>query len=254
MANAPNRHPHITVIVPVFNEQQRLPALLNELRALVLEQSAEQIIIVDGGSDDGSWQWLQQHLTLPLEICQSQRGRAWQMNAGAQAATGEVLLFLHADTQLPANALAQVREVIQHGWRWGRFDVRLGLSDDASVETGVENNLVITQAMRMVAFFINLRSRLSGVATGDQAMFFSRELFQNVGGFDELSLMEDIAMSKKCRRLSRAYCSRLRVTTSARRWEQNGVCKTILQMWWYRLSFALGLSSQRLARGYRNVR
>jgi len=108
--------------------------------------------------------------------------------------------------------------------------------------------------MRMVEFFINARSRISGLATGDQAIFISRPLFDRVAGFDQIDLMEDVAMSKKCRAIVSAYCSRLKVTTSARRWEQNGVWKTIFKMWWYRLAFILGVSPTKLQRGYRDIR
>lgn len=231
----------ISVIVPLLNESARLPSLLSELALL----DAQQIIIVDGGSNDGSWQSLQQQLKSPelahIHSMQSPRGRAVQMNAGAEIATGDVLLFLHADTQLPKGALSEVRRVVRlpDVQCWGRFDVTF----DSQL-----------RGIKMVAYFINLRSRVSGIATGDQAMFFSRRLFDRVGGFEVIELMEDVAISKKCRRFVSGYCSRLKVTTSARRWEQNGVWNTIFKMWWTRLAFLFGVSPAKLLRGYRNVR
>ena len=240
--------PSISLIVPLLNESVRLPSLLNDLFAL-----DAQIIIVDGGSDDGSWEMLQEkHLNQKYAhflITKSERGRAKQMNAGAKLATGDVLLFLHADSQLPSSGLSEIRKVsldnavnshARHSLGvWGRFDVHLDSND---------------RGMRMVEFFINARSRISGLATGDQAIFISRPLFDRVGGFDQIDLMEDVAMSKKCRAIVSAYCSRLKVTTSARRWEQNGVWKTIFKMWWYRLAFILGVSPTKLQRGYRDIR
>lgn len=229
--------PSVSIIVPVLNEQARLPSLLNELRPLDAQQ-----IIVDGGSNDNSRDILQNAVAdnVRLIITQSPRGRARQMNAGAELATGDILLFLHADTTLPEGALAELVGVASKAdHTWGRFDVCFNSH---------------LKSARLLAFFINLRSRVSGVATGDQAMFFSRSLFDYVGGFDQIELMEDVAMSKKCRRRVSGFCSRMTVMTSARRWEQNGVLRTILQMWWYRLAYVFGVSPATLLRGYRNIR
>jgi rSAM/selenodomain-associated transferase 2 len=180
------------------------------------------VIVVDGGSEDGT-------AGLAAGLCDrvmvAPRGRAAQMNAGAREAGGDILLFLHADTRLPEN-------FILDGHVWGRFDVRI---------EGRHPFLPV------VAWAMNLRSRLTGIATGDQAIFVRREAFP---GFPELPLMEDVAFSKAMKRRSRPACLRERVTTSGRRWESRGVMRTVLLMWQLRLLFFLGISAERLARRY----
>jgi len=162
------------------------------------------------------------------------------MNAGAEKAKQDVLLFLHADTMLPNNAKLEIEKGISGKHLWGRFNVEFD-----------ETCLV----MRVIAFFINQRSKLSQIATGDQAMFIKRDLFERVGGFDDIALMEDVAMSKKLYKLGNApYAAKIKVVTSARRWKQNGVIRTVIKMWWYRLAYFLGVSPDSLAQGYRNVR
>jgi rSAM/selenodomain-associated transferase 2 len=159
------------------------------------------------------------------------RGRARQMNSGAAAASGTALLFLHADTRLPPQADHLIFNSLRKN-TWGRFDVRIDSSRDS---------------LRVVAFAMNLRSRLTGIATGDQAIFVRREAFS---GFPDIALMEDIAFSKAMKRRSRPACLRERVTTSARRWEKNGVLRTVLLMWRLRLAYFLGASPDELARRY----
>jgi rSAM/selenodomain-associated transferase 2 len=180
------------------------------------------VIVVDGGSDDGT-------AGLAAGLCDrvmvAPRGRAAQMNAGAREARGDILLFLHADTRLPENFILD-----RHAW--GRFDVRI---------EGRHPFLPV------VAWAMNLRSRLTGIATGDQAIFVRREAFP---GFPELPLMEDVAFSKAMKRRSRPACLREKVTTSGRRWESRGVVRTVLLMWQLRLLFFLGISAERLARRY----
>ncbi len=218
----------VSVIVPLLNEAvvaEKLIAQLNEL-------AAEQIIIVDGGSVDGTQQILQD---AGYQVIDSSPGRAQQMNAGADQATEQMLLFLHADTELPRHYKSEVTKA--HAW--GRFDV--SFFGDSS-------------AMELIAFFINLRSRISNVATGDQAIFIDRDIFELIGGFPDLPIMEDVAISKRLRRLYKPRNSRLKVTTSARRWEQNGVLSTIIKMWWYRLAYFFGVPPNRLKRGYDDVR
>ena len=161
------------------------------------------------------------------------------MNTGADKATGDVLLFLHADTRPPADVNEVLGRFYQSAKEWGRFNVSF---DSSSV------------SLKVVAFFINLRSRLSGIATGDQAIFVKRDAFAAVNGFDPLPLMEDVAMSRKLKRLSRPWCCKRPVITSARRWEQNGVIRTVLLMWAFRLAYFLGVSPEVLARRYRQIR
>lgn len=192
-----------------------------------------QVIVVDGGSQDDS---LAQARPLVDLAVVSHRGRARQMNTGASLARGDVLLFLHADTQLPDAADAIVLEAIAAGARWGRFDVH------------IEGN---SPMLQVVASMMNLRSRLSGIATGDQAVFVKRADFQSVGGFPDQPLMEDIELSKRLRRLAAPACLRERVSTSGRRWESRGVWRTIWLMWRLRWRYWRGESPEQLARAYR---
>jgi rSAM/selenodomain-associated transferase 2 len=217
----------LTIVVPVLDEAAILEASLRSLAPL--RARGHEVIVVDGGSGDGS-----AALAAPLadRVLHAPRGRAVQMNAGAHAASGDVLLFLHADTRLPAHADEQIISSLgEH--RWGRFDVE------------IEGR---HPALRVVAAAMNLRSRLTGIATGDQAIFVRREDFP---GFPEIALMEDVALSRRLRRLGRPACLRLRVRTSGRRWESRGVLRTVLLMWRLRLLYALGVAPERLARQYR---
>ena len=184
--------------------------------------------MVDGGSTDGT-----AGLASPLcdRLLKTEKGRARQMNAGARAAQGDALVFLHADTRLPAEADRAILEALERA-RWGRFEVRLD----------GEHPL-----LRVVACAMNMRSRLTGIATGDQAIFVRRDAF---AGFPEIPLMEDIAFSQAMKRRGRPACLRERVLTSARRWEKHGVLPTIVLMWRLRLLYALGASPERLARDY----
>lgn len=230
----------LSVIVPLLNERSTLAKFKVELDAL----GADQIILVDGGSDDGTVQWLQQNWCGDsVSLVQSAAGRATQMNAGAACAKFSMLLFLHADTRLPYDAKQEICGVetsnARQSTHWGRFDVRFDSS---------------SRAMRVIAWFINLRSRLTHVATGDQAIFVHADLFARVGEYPAIALMEDVAITKKLRKIAPPYCSRSRVTTSARRWEKHGVVTTVVKMWWFRLAFALGISADRLAKSYSNSR
>lgn len=220
----------ITVIVPILNEVERLSEFLDNLQSF----GAEQIIVVDGGSTDGSLTLLQEYERECLLI-NSAAARSIQMNAGAAHAQQPILLFLHADTELPNDAHAEILKA-QY---WGRFDVRF---DTAS------------WPMRLVACCMNVRSRLSGIATGDQALFVRRELFESVGGYQEIPLMEDVALCKVLKRKHAPYCSRSRVATSARRWREKGIVKTILSMWWFRFAFFIGVPATSLRRRYDDIR
>lgn len=222
----------LSVIIPVLNDAQALPVLLERLRPL-LRQGCE-VLIVDGGSEDGSAALAER---AGFSVVRAARGRARQMNAGAARADGDMLLFLHADTHLPDGAVALVTQVLASGAHcWGRFDVRI---------TGRHFML------RVVGPMMNLRSRWSGIATGDQAMFVTRAVFDAVGGFPDQPLMEDIELSKRLRHITRPACIDRCVTTSGRRWETRGVWRTILLMWRLRWAYWRGVSPHQLARAYR---
>lgn len=243
----------LSVVVPLLNEFAALPALVAALDSL----NAEQVVIVDGGSDDGSFEWLVQNWCLespqhnsvdPIKtnrskcLLQSAAGRATQMNAGAAKCFGDVIVFLHADTLLPAGAKQEIMQACNQKLLWGRFDVQFS----------EPNNY--PRSMRVIAAFINMRSRLSGIATGDQAIFIEANLFKLIRGFADLPLMEDVEISKTLKLHCRPYCSRMKVITSPRRWEQRGVVRTVLLMWRYRLAYFLGFSVEALAASYTKVR
>ncbi len=221
----------LSIIVPVLDEA---PGIVAALAALAPARArGVEVLVVDGGSRDGT-----RSLAAPLadRVIDAPRGRAAQMNAGARASRGSILLFLHADTTLPAEGDALVCARLEDAaLQWGRFDVAIAGSDPL---------------LALVALFMNARSRLTGVATGDQAMFARREAFERVGGFPEIPLMEDVALSKRLRALSRPLCLRERVLTSGRRWERGGTLRTIVLMWRLRLAYALGADPHRLARRY----
>jgi len=224
----------ISIVMPVLNEAAILGATLKALQPF--RGRGHELILVDGGSRDGT-----PELARPLvdRLLSAPRGRARQMNAGAHAARGAVLWFLHADVRPPDDADRRILEALAHGDGWGRFDVRL---------SGV------SRWLRLVGWSMNQRSRLTGIATGDQGIFVSRALFQAVGGYPNLPLMEDIELSRRLRSRQRPHCLRTRILASGRRWEQGGVWRTVLRMWLLRAAHALGLSTERLARYYRDVR
>ena len=195
-----------------------------------------ELVLADGGSSDATPTLAQPWVDAVVD---APRGRALQMNAGAARARADVLLFLHADTRLPPLADVLVLQAVQRsdkGACWGRFDVR------------IEGR---PWMLRVVAVLMNLRSRASGIATGDQAIFITREAFERVGGFPEQVLMEDIEISRRLKRLGRPACLRARVCTSGRRWEQRGVWRTIVLMWRLRWRYWRGESPARLAEAYR---
>ena len=222
----------LSIIVPMLNEAAALPGLLPQLAHW--RTRGCEVVLVDGGSTDGSADMAR---VAGFTVVDAERGRARQMNAGAAAAGGEVLLFLHADTQLPAEADVAVRAALADARReWGRFDVRI--SGRAPM-------------LRVVATLMNLRSRATGIATGDQAMFVRREAFDAVGRFPLQPLMEDIELSCRLLRRTRPACLRVRVTTSGRRWEQRGVWRTIVLMWRLRWAYWRGVPAEVLAEAYR---
>ena len=213
--------------MPVLNEAAGIRAALEALAPL--RARGHEVIVVDGGSSDGTAQLA---AGLCDRVLNASPGRAVQMNAGARAAGGDALLFLHADTRLPARADERILASLEDHL-WGRFDVR------------IEGRHPL---LRIVACAMNLRSRLTGIATGDQAIFVRRDAF---AGFAEIPLMEDVAFSKAMKRRGRPACLRQRVRTSGRRWESRGVLRTIALMWRLRLAYAFGADPARLAEKYR---
>lgn len=223
----------LSVIIPTLNEVETITLTLRRVR----EAGACEIVLVDGGSGDGTADSARPHAD---QVLHAARGRASQMNAGARVATGEVLLFLHADTILPANFSDMLCEALHDpAILGGRFDVHLDASG---------------WAFRMIETLMNLRSRLTRIATGDQAIFVRRETFFALGGFPELELMEDVEFSRRLKRRGKIACLRARVTTSARRWRQDGVLRTIGLMWMLRLAYFLGVPPRQLKAFYGETR
>lgn len=221
----------LSIVIPALNEAETIAANLSVLQPL--RRHGAEIIVVDGGSSDDT---VQLSSSLADQVLVAPRGRASQMNAGARRAGADRLLFLHSDTCLPPGAMTAIDEALRVRDRaWGRFDVSITPS---------------SWAFQAIAFMMNFRSRLTGVATGDQAIFVTRAAFEHVGGFPDLPLMEDIAISRSLMRVGRPACLRLKVMTSGRRWEKHGVIRTMFLMWRLRLAFYLGARPSELARRY----
>ncbi len=220
----------LAIVVPMLDEAATLPALLVHLAGW--RARGCEVVLVDGGSRDDS---VEMARAAGFRVLVAERGRARQMNAGAQACGRALLLFLHADTRLPEAADAMVCAALAVQ-AWGRFDVHIDGRP---------------RMLRVVAALMNLRSRLSGIATGDQAIFVRRDVFEAVGGFPDQPLMEDIELSCRLLRVSRPACLRARVRTSGRRWEQRGVWRTIALMWRLRWAYWRGVPAERLAEAYR---
>ena len=221
----------LSVIVPALEEAEGIASALDAL--VPLRGAGHEVIVADGGSRDATVA-----IATPLadRVIVAPRGRASQMNAGAAVATGDVLLFVHADSRIPADAARAIDEAIRAGRRWGRFDVTI---DGRS------------RALPVVAAAMNLRSRLTGIATGDQGIFAERALFAEAGGYPPIPLMEDLALSRTLkRRAGRPACLASRVRTSGRRWDRDGAWRTILLMWGLRARWALGADPARLATSY----
>lgn len=221
----------LSIIIPVINEEVSLLKITSHLQSI--RNQGHEVIIVDGGSVDNT-------LAVAYEVTDSvivsTPGRALQMNNGAAIASGDMFLFLHADTFLPDNIIQIILDLSQQKNVWGRFDVRLS------------SNKII---YRIIEWFINFRSCFTSIATGDQAIFIDRKLFESIGGFPEIALMEDIAISRQLKKLASPVCVKQRVTTSSRRWETKGVITTVLMMWKLRLYYFFGVSPDKLNQLYR---
>jgi rSAM/selenodomain-associated transferase 2 len=231
MVNTAADQPKLSVIIPALNEAAAITATLQALQPL--RGRGHEVIVVDGGSSD-----LTIELSRPLtnRVIQARAGRATQMRAGAAVASGSVLWFLHADTVAPADADRLIIQALRHTRAgWGRFDVQLS-----------QTRLLL----RCVAWMMNQRSRLSGIATGDQGLFVTRRAYDDTGGFPEIPLMEDIAFSRTLRQRGRPASIRQPLVSSPRRWLAQGALRTILRMWALRLAYFLGVSPERLAAYY----
>jgi rSAM/selenodomain-associated transferase 2 len=221
----------LSIIMPVFNEGESIaPALdaLAPLRALGVE-----VIVVDGGSRDATVQRARLRADV---VIKSARGRALQMNAGAAKAAGDVLLFLHTNVRLPEAAEHLVLDgLARSGRAWGRFDLDL------------EGH---SPLLAIAGFLMNMRSRMTGIATGDQAIFVERDVFENEGGFPVIDMMEDVALTRRLKRVTRPLRIARRVTVSGRRFEQEGVLRTLAREWRLRAAYYFGADPAVLARRY----
>lgn len=221
----------ISVIVPCLNEAQIISHFLLDHQYLRIR--GHELILVDGGSTDNTRELVQ---GLCDQILTAPKGRALQQNKGAAHASGNWLLFLHADTRLPQPCFIELEQLMDYfDYGWGRFDVTLDSTH---------------WLLKLVGRMMNLRSRFSGIATGDQAIFVKQEMFAKIGGFAPLALMEDIDLSARLKKITRPFCSQCKVITSARRWQKNGILRTIVSMWWYRFLFFCGKDTQKLALRY----
>ncbi len=221
----------LSVIIPVLNEAQGIRAALSVLQPL--RSAGNEILVADGGSTDATRDLAR---ALADAVIDAPRGRARQMNAAARNARGDILLFLHADTTLPEGAAVRIADALAASEKnWGRFDVRIAGG---------------SAWFPVIAFLMNWRSRITGIASGDQAIFVRRAVFEKIGGFAPLPLMEDIDLCARLKRQSRPLCLREKVLTSGRRWEKHGVARTLVLMWWLRLRYFLGTSPDALARSY----
>jgi rSAM/selenodomain-associated transferase 2 len=220
----------LSIIIPTLDEADLIAGHLSALAPL--RQRGAEVIVADGESADGT---MGRAAPLADRVIAAPRGRAAQMNAGARLASGDALLFLHADTRLPADADRLIAAALAGGALWGRFDVAIEGSHPL---------------LPLIAALMNARSRLTGIATGDQAIFVTQAAFEAAGGYPDIPLMEDIALSKTLRRAGRPACLSARVTTSGRRWEARGVFRTVLAMWRLRLAYFLGADPRALALAY----
>ena len=221
----------LSIIIPALDEAEHIVATLDSLQPL--RRRGVEIIVADGGSSDNTANLARERADQVLTV---PAGRARQMNAGAAAALGEILCFVHADSRMPEGADGLIVDGLSRSRRsWGRFDV-------SSAGTH--------PMLRVIAQLMTWRSRLTGIATGDQGLVLTRSLFEAAGRFPEIALMEDIALTRQLKRYSPPLCIAHRLTTSGRRWEKHGVWRTMLLMWRLRLAYFFGADPDRLARQY----
>ena len=236
----------VSIIIPVLNEAGNLAHLFTNINKL--NPKPQQVILVDGGSTDDSIDIIRSFINelmsyndckIDWQMTESKAGRALQMNTGAALATAEILLFLHADTQLPIDAIESISEAMKRA-EWGRFDVQI---DSRQL------------MLKLVSQMINWRSKLSGIATGDQAIFISQSLFEQIGGYPNQALMEDVELCKQLKSMqlkgiAKPACLKNKVITSARRWQQHGTWRTILLMWHLRFDYWRGVSADNIKQRY----
>ena len=220
----------ISIIIPTLNEEAAIKNLLQQLQAC--REQGHEVIVVDGGSSDKTV-FIAEKFSDNV-IC-SESGRGVQMNKGASQSSNDILWFLHADTIIPRDAVEHIQQALDK-YDWGRFNVRLSGSNFL---------------FRIIEKMMNLRSCLTGVATGDQGVFVKRKLFNSVDGYSSLPLMEDIDLSKKLKKVSKPVCLKQELTTSSRRWEKKGIIATVLLMWRLRFLYWLGVSANKLAAQYK---
>lgn len=231
MAAVAADHTRLSVIIPVLNEAECITETVGRLQSM--RARGHEVIVVDGGSTDSTVALVKQSAD---RLIRADRGRARQMNAGARNASGDIFWFLHADTRVPDNADEQILSALATGMNcWGRFDITLA-------DSGV--------LLACVARAMNLRSRLTGIATGDQGIFMTRSAYERIGGFEDIPLMEDIAVSRVLGKLSRPAALRTALATSTRRWRRYGVVRTVVTMWGLRLGYFIGIPPHRLSRFY----
>ena len=223
--------PALSIVIPCLDEGEEITRTLASVAPA--RSRGVEVIVADGGSRDDT---VQHAAAAADDVVVAPRGRASQMNAGAALARGDVLLFLHADTRLPPGfERAVLAGLARTGRQWGRFDVSVAGRHPM---------------LRVISAAMNLRSRVTGIATGDQALFVTRAAFERIGGFPAIPLMEDVAISRELKRLGRPLCLREVVTTSGRRWDEHGFARTVLLMWQLRFSYWLGASPTELAKRY----